>query len=1008
MTSDSHLFRDPDRVFHYRYRCENASRLTPIFRRYLSEPLAARLPLWLAPNCLTVFANVSAWIACAMLWWQAYFSREGNVNSVAVFFAAVGVLIYAVLDNADGIQATRTGATGPLGDFVDHWLDGVTSWLIPMSIFNLAGLDYHWQSAVVASIVLAYWTTNWERLQSQCMKLPFIGDVEANVAAIALLLLTAAFGIQIWRQTLFGITLDRILASLWILGAALAAASSLIKNKQRTSSLGIVSTIAVLWLWVSILSSSSNSTFVQAAAPFVVGLAGAKHVGDMQRANLIGCWYVTFDWINILLGTSLIAITLVEQYTPHHLLNATLVTALGVLCCKLANQFTSTSQFICASLELQLFSLCKVARNAVDAKAKEEPVVLKRCRPIHTVGLLVPASFVILAELVIWALKKWHFEHATYDLYAENWAGVLTSFLITLLLFASVNFGFNGSRKLRSLANLMLVVACLALVDAHIFLEHPLDFFFLGNNFQEIFYPQSVAMATHGLTFTRMLVWMNMVLLLLMLVTFTPLFSTFPRVAMSRAYFAAIACTLLVIVFSPYCRHHEMTYFIRTAADYLSRPLADIPSSDSFPYIKLPKDESNAGLIATVERPHIFLVVMESFNANFVEANGPNGQPYTPIFNSHIEKGLYVERFYGNSIQTARHYLPVHCSVPPSYWDKDTVGFPKLRLRSLEHILKEHGYRTLYFQSQQSLEFDNVGRFLKTIGFDEVHSMNGSFIGPGDGEKIWGWGLQDDLTFERVFDYLDRAVSKSNQPLFTTILTTSHHFPFTEMPPSQPKLYPSPENRAQIFGNSIHLADCYLATFFKELHSRPQYKDSLIILTGDHSFPAGEHGNYFNEHRAYEENFQIPLLMIWPNRIAPQRIKDVAFSQLDIAPTIAALLGITTPNHFRGREIQAGAAQVPIPMVQPYDSTRLCVVSYPYKYVKSIRSDDEYLYNLSADPQERNNLVVEYEASPILKGLREDIERLEANQHLLETNRIWPLNNGAIISSKQLSPEPDS
>src|SRR4051812_12352480 len=107
--------------------------------------------------------------------------------------------------------------------------------------------------------------------------------------------------------------------------------------------------------------------------------------------------------------------------------------------------------------------------------------------------------------------------------------------------------------------------------------------------------------------------------------------------------------------------------------------------------------------------------MIESFNQRFVELRTPDHREYTPFFNKLTSQGLYVERFYGNSVYTAQGQVATLCSILPSTgWDIISAN-PKLHLRALPAILRESGYRTVYFQGHADLDFNNTGRFMKRI-----------------------------------------------------------------------------------------------------------------------------------------------------------------------------------------------------------------------------------------------------------------------------------------------------
>ena len=54
---------------------------------------------------------------------------------------------------------------------------------------------------------------------------------------------------------------------------------------------------------------------------------------------------------------------------------------------------------------------------------------------------------------------------------------------------------------------------------------------------------------------------------------------------------------------------------------------------------------------------------------------------------------------------------------------------------------------------------------------------------------------------------------------------------------------------------------------FFGLGKREYLNNSLVVITGDHSWPLGEHGYYYNESGHYNEFYKTAALFIWKNNI---------------------------------------------------------------------------------------------------------------------------------------------
>lgn len=458
------------------------------------------------------------------------------------------------------------------------------------------------------------------------------------------------------------------------------------------------------------------------------------------------------------------------------------------------------------------------------------------------------------------------------------------------------------------------------------------------------------------------------------------------------------ACAAAFLTFGPRLAGDEITASLRSVrgAASLDRLVSRAAEREPYPYVRRP---SGAIPSQPGSRPHVFLVAIESFNSNFVEARTGDGREYTPFFNSLIPRGVYVENFHGNSMESARGQLPLLCSLWPSMRGRVFDDYRGIRLHCLPEILGENGYRTIFDQGARYLRFEDTGRFMADNGFSVVRAaMERTAPNRREG-AVWGWGLQDDVFFEEFFAFLDseEAAAKKRDPgsdprYFAFLATISSHFPDNQIPSAQRYLFPSTSGGKAGYGNSIYLADRYLRTFFRELRSRPYLKDSIVVLTGDHSFPAGEHGNAHSQLGFYEEVYRTPLLILWNGRLAARRVRGELWSQIDVAPTILDLLGLDVPNHFLGRSILRGfdPARDRVHLVQPYDGTYLSVLAGDLKYVLSVATGEEMIFNLRRDPREQRNLIAEYRDSPEIAELRREIGRLVLNQKLTEENRIWP------------------
>lgn len=151
-----------------------------------------------------------------------------------------------------------------------------------------------------------------------------------------------------------------------------------------------------------------------------------------------------------------------------------------------------------------------------------------------------------------------------------------------------------------------------------------------------------------------------------------------------------------------------------------------------------------------------------------------------------------------------------------------------------------------------------------------------------------------------------------------------------------------------------------------------------MIFTSDHGEMLGERGMWFKKH-FFEKSMHIPLIVNAP-WIRPERVRELV-SLVDLLPTFNAIAGINEaieplegvdlmsltgqPQAKRERKIYAEylaeTTPVPIFMIREGD----------YKYITS-SADGELLFNVTNDPDERNNLASNPEENTRLEVFRFD------------------------------------
>ncbi len=188
-------------------------------------------------------------------------------------------------------------------------------------------------------------------------------------------------------------------------------------------------------------------------------------------------------------------------------------------------------------------------------------------------------------------------------------------------------------------------------------------------------------------------------------------------------------------------------------------------------------------------------------------------------------------------------------------------------------------------------------------------------------------------------------------------------------------------------------------------------KNTLVIFTSDGGHLWGEHG-LIDKRCAYEESIRIPMLAHCPNMITSGSRCEQIISNIDVAPTLLQLAGVTAPAAMDGRSFLPLLKQTATYPVQhnsllyeyywepafPQTPTTFSLRDERYKLIQyhGIWDSDE-LFDLQEDPAETTNLIHRPEHQRQAAAMRRRL-----HERLLETDGLSiPLgikrNHGATL-----------
>ncbi len=323
--------------------------------------------------------------------------------------------------------------------------------------------------------------------------------------------------------------------------------------------------------------------------------------------------------------------------------------------------------------------------------------------------------------------------------------------------------------------------------------------------------------------------------------------------------------------------------------------------------------------------------------------------------------------------------------------------------------LQRAGYRTAFMGKWHMGEVDDVPQ----PGFDHWVSFRGQgvYTDPTlniNGKRQQVRGYTTDILTDHALEWLKQQTAK--QPFFLYLSHKAVHAEFEPAPRHRGRYanakIPYPETMADTDANyrgkprwvreqrnSWHGVDfmyhgamqfdgfyrSYAETLLAlddsvgrvldYLDSTGLSKSTLVIYMGDNGFLLGEHG-LIDKRNAYEESIRVPMLGYAPGYIAPGSTVTQVVRNIDIAPTILALAGARPTTPMDGRSVlpavQGQTATWEGELVYeyyweyafPHTPTTLALRGDRYKFIYYPGVwDIQELYDLQADPKERNNLI---------------------------------------------------
>ncbi len=283
-------------------------------------------------------------------------------------------------------------------------------------------------------------------------------------------------------------------------------------------------------------------------------------------------------------------------------------------------------------------------------------------------------------------------------------------------------------------------------------------------------------------------------------------------------------------------------------------------------------------------QPNVVVVMMESMSAEYMAAFG-NTENLTPSLDRLATEGMFFTRLYATGTRTVRGLEALSAGLPPQP-GMSVVRWPNVsNLNTLGSTLAARGWTPHFLYGGYGM-FDNMNSYFDAQGYQVTDRTNFK-EGLVKFENIWG--VADEHLFDQALINLDQEAA-TGKPFFYHIMTTSNHRPFTY--PDGRIDIPSPGKRA----GGVKYADFAVGQFIEMAKKKPWFDNTIFVFVADHCASSA------GKAKIPVYRYHIPAIVYAPKLVAPQRVDTLA-SQIDLAPTLLALLGLEGDDRFVGRDI---------------------------------------------------------------------------------------------------------
>ncbi len=276
---------------------------------------------------------------------------------------------------------------------------------------------------------------------------------------------------------------------------------------------------------------------------------------------------------------------------------------------------------------------------------------------------------------------------------------------------------------------------------------------------------------------------------------------------------------------------------------------------------------------ADVEASPIVVIMLESISIEDM-LDEVDGTPVMPNLQRLRTENLSFPNFVAAGSKSVQSLVATYSGMPAHPLRILLHQYPLPNFDGVPRALAGIGYQTAYFHGAD-LHFENQDRYLRAVGFSELHSRH-----PNKPHPVRGWGYDDAVMFGEIRQWL----SERQGPRFASLATLSTHDPFMLPEDWVPVFDTERQDAARL--EAKRFSDYHLGLFVDWFLA--EYPDGVLLITADHPLPA--------DLKKQPAALEVPMMIAGTDPITGERYQGLdarRASHYDLAATISELVGLS-------------------------------------------------------------------------------------------------------------------